>query len=156
MNKIKTFNIILVLISMLTIFMFSSETAPSSTKTSKDVTKSVVSIVVKDDEKTDKIVDKSWLMMRKFAHFIEYFILGLLMINVLKDYKNMNYKVVLFSIFLVLIYSISDEMHQIFISGRSGEIRDVCIDTVGACAGIMFYYLLYLYYKKRKKTLSNV
>lgn len=152
MNKIKVFNIILVLLSMLTIFMFSSETAPSSTKTSKDVTKSVVSIVVKDDEKTDKIVDKSWLMMRKFAHFIEYFIFGLLLINLLKDYKVLDYKLLLISIFLALLFSISDELHQTFISGRSGEIRDVCIDSMGACMGIMLYYLLYSRYKKKRKS----
>ena len=150
MTKTKAFNILLVLLSMLTIFLLSSETADKSTKTSKDVTKSVVSVVVKDEEKTDEIVDRSWLTMRKVAHFIEYFVLGFLLINLLKDYLKIDYRLILIGIFAVFLYSISDEVHQIFISGRSGEIRDVCIDTVGASTGIMFYYLLNRYYKKRK------
>ena len=34
-----------------------------------------------------------------------------------------------------LLYAASDEFHQKFVSGRSCEIRDVCIDTLGVLFG---------------------
>lgn len=37
-------------------------------------------------------------------------------------------------------YAIFDEGHQLFIPGRSGEVRDVMIDSLGAAFGISSYY----------------
>jgi VanZ family protein len=34
------------------------------------------------------------------------------------------------------------EVHQLFIIGRSGEIRDVLIDSAGASVGIGLYMLI--------------
>ena len=36
-----------------------------------------------------------------------------------------------------MIYAITDEIHQIFVIGRSGEIRDIIIDTCGSTVGIL-------------------
>ncbi len=38
---------------------------------------------------------------------------------------------------LCLLYAASDEFHQLFVPGRSCQFRDVCIDTLGAAAGIL-------------------
>ena len=46
------------------------------------------------------------------------------------------------------MYSITDEIHQTFVFGRSGEIRDVLIDSVGIFTGIL---LVILILKMRKK-----
>ena len=42
------------------------------------------------------------------------------------------------------IYAISDEVHQIFIDGRSCELRDWAIDTVGAILGAIGFLVIYL------------
>lgn len=147
----KIFNIFLVFMSMLTIFLFSSENADNSTKTSKNVAKEVVSIVVKDEKKVEKIVDKDFVIVRKIAHLTEYFILGFLLINVWADgKKDINYKYVIIAILIALLYAGSDEYHQTLIKGRSGEVKDVIIDTTGASLGAVSYYYMFKYFKKRK------
>ena len=78
-------------------------------------------------------------IIRKLAHITEYFILGILMINCLKDYKIKNIFIV--AIFLCILYSWTDEIHQLFVSGRSGNIIDVLIDSIGIMLGIYIYKL---------------
>ena len=61
------------------------------------------------------------------------------MINCLKDYKIKNIFIV--SILLSILYSCTDEIHQLFVSGRSGSIIDVMIDSIGIILGIFIYKL---------------
>lgn len=80
------------------------------------------------------------VIIRKLAHLLEYIVLGILFINCLKDY-NIN-KYLLISICLSFLYACSDEIHQLFIPGRSGNVIDVIIDTIGAVIGIFTYKYL--------------
>ena len=91
-------------------------------------------------------IDLLTTIIRKFAHLFEYTVLGLLMINCLKDYK-IN-RVYIVSIVCSMLYAITDEFHQLFISGRSGEIRDIIIDTLGALIGILIYKYIRKKYDK--------
>ncbi len=146
----KVINIGLVLLSMLSIYLFSSENAPASTSTSKKVVKEVVSIVVKDEKKVDKIVDKDIKYFRKLAHLIEYFILGLLLINVWADGKSdINYKYIILAVLIAFIYAASDEYHQTKILGRSGQFTDCLIDTFGSFLGALFYYIIFKVFRKK-------
>ena len=43
------------------------------------------------------------------------------------------------------LYAVSDEVHQIFVPGRAGQLRDVLIDTTGVLLGI---FLCSLFFKK--------
>jgi VanZ family protein len=47
----------------------------------------------------------------------------------------------------VLLYSASDELHQVFVPSRTGQISDVLVDTSGAAIGLG---LLWLWKKLRK------
>jgi len=76
-------------------------------------------------------------VIRKLAHLFEFFILGVLMINYLKNYNIKNY--ILISIAICFIYACTDEIHQLFIPGRDGNIKDIFIDTIGSFIGIMSY-----------------
>ena len=53
-----------------------------------------------------------------------------------------------------MIYAISDEIHQLFVPGRSGQVRDVLIDSAGSLLGIIivmaFEKLLIKFNKKHK------
>ena len=51
----------------------------------------------------------------------------------------------------MLIYSISDELHQILVPGRGAQIKDVVIDTAGAILGIS----IRAFYKRKIKTLFS-
>ena len=66
-----------------------------------------------------------------------------------------NRKRLLLSIFLAFLYACTDEIHQLFVPGRSGEIKDVCIDTCGAFIGALIVYGISKISKNRKK-LSNM
>ena len=47
------------------------------------------------------------------------------------------------ALFFCTIYAATDEYHQTFIAGRSGEIQDVLLDTAGALFGIIIYTIFH-------------
>ena len=142
----KKLNIILLVIWLVIIFMFSCENASESTKTSSGFTMKIINITDKtinldlNKEEKEKLLDKMFIFVRKVAHITEYFILGLLVINVFKDYFKLSNKLLGLSILFCLLYSISDEFHQIFVPGRTGKIIDLIIDSIGYVFGILIYY----------------
>lgn len=80
-------------------------------------------------------------IVRKSAHITAYFILGILMFNVIKDFKLNAKHAVLVSVALSFLYAVTDEFHQLFVQGRSCELRDVMIDTVASVVGVCLYCL---------------
>lgn len=70
-------------------------------------------------------------VIRKTAHMTLYAILAFC--AACSQIKPSFKKVLLFC----ACYACTDEFHQLFIPGRSGEIRDVCIDCLGACIGFL-------------------
>ena len=70
-------------------------------------------------------------IVRKAAHFTEYFILYCFAILVCKNYIDIK-RARIYSLFIVLGYAITDEFHQYFIPGRSMAFKDVLIDSSGA------------------------
>lgn len=70
---------------------------------------------------------------------------------------NNNSKILIISILMCVIYACSDEIHQLFVFGRSGEIRDVLIDFIGSFIGILIVYKSYkrkndIYERENNKT----
>ncbi|MBK1812615.1 VanZ family protein [Clostridium sp. YIM B02505] len=75
-------------------------------------------------------------IVRKAAHFTEYLILVLLAYNAFRNYLNKRSAIIL-GIILTFGYACTDEIHQLFVPGRTGKFRDVLIDTSGAIFGGM-------------------
>jgi VanZ family protein len=48
----------------------------------------------------------------------------------------------LFPVLITVLYGISDEFHQSFVSGRDSELKDVLSDAIGAVLGIAVILLL--------------
>ncbi len=71
-------------------------------------------------------------------HFFIFFWLGFFLSIAFTKGKNFN--LIIPSIFLALMYSLSDEFHQLFVPGRAGSFSDFLIDS----AGILFASFLYL------------
>ena len=132
MKKKKIVKIILVLVWMSIIFLFSHQKADDSTKTSNTFIKSTIGTVfnIKDQDKLNQFIKP----VRKSVHFFLYLVLGILVIICFYD---VNKKTILISIGICILYSISDEIHQIFVKGRSAEVLDVFIDTAGSSLGIL-------------------
>ena len=148
----KVIKIILVLLWMVMIFLLSNEEAVKSSKKSDGlIIKSVELFTGKSlsDQEKEKVLKYLVFPVRKCAHLSLYLILGILVISLLCEYMLINIKLVLLSLLICFLYACSDEIHQLFVPGRSGEVRDVLIDTLGACLGVSFYYLVF-----RKKKMS--
>ena len=73
------------------------------------------------------------------AHFFAYLILGLLVVNGLRSSGILGFKNMGLAILLCLLYAISDEVHQLFVPGRGGQVKDVLIDSAGSISGIVMY-----------------
>lgn len=145
MKKIISF--IVLILWMIVIFSFSSAEANKSTGTSDKVITTMIEIKDKitnnetPNNEKEIIVKNSSFYIRKLAHITEYLILGFLMFNLLKQYSVTN---IYYAIGLSILYSCTDEFHQLFISGRSGSIRDVLIDSIGILIGTYLYKLLFI------------
>lgn len=86
--------------------------------------------------------------LRKSAHFIAYFTLGFLVLHTIRLFNGMRVRSGVLALLIAVLYAISDEVHQLFIPGRSGEVGDVVIDSAGSFTGICIYVLLSLLYNK--------
>lgn len=77
-------------------------------------------------------------IIRKCGHFIEYFILGLLVLRGIRaGRRDARITWALAAIAIVACYASFDEFHQIFVPGRTPAIADVLLDTIGGiCAQI--------------------
>lgn len=71
---------------------------------------------------------------REMMHMIEYFILAILLINVLKQNK-VKENIFIITIMFGFIYATLDEIHQIFIPGRTFEYFDILMDMIGIFLG---------------------
>ena len=140
-NLKKYINIILLILWMIIIFILSNDTGSVSSSKSDGIANYISNII--------SFIDKDLLIfiIRKLAHITEYLILGILFLNVLKDYNIINTKLVIITILFCFSFAISDEVHQLFIQNRSGKITDILIDTLGSSIGVIIYYLIL----KRKK-----
>lgn len=84
-------------------------------------------------------------IVRKTAHFTEFFIIGLLLSALFRG------RHILFPLLIGFLVAAADETIQLFIPGRSGEFSDVLLDTAGATAAILIVYAAVGLYRVRKK-----
>ena len=125
---------------MAIIFTLSACTAEKSDQQSGFLVNIVTSVF---PSATD--IDLTTTIIRKTAHFLEYALLGFLLARAYS--KNVSFtkespKMILLAVITSALYSTSDEIHQIFVPGRSCEFRDICIDTIGATLGASIYFLI--------------
>ncbi|HBI73812.1 MAG TPA: hypothetical protein DEG06_04480 [Lachnospiraceae bacterium] len=138
-------------IIMIIIFLFSAKPAVSSAESSRTIANAVLNIAenfmdpAQWQEDRDNVLDTVDHIVRKTAHFMEYAILASAIELHYWITKRKGIRFILLSILFSFLYAATDEFHQLFVPGRSGEFKDVMIDTVGAATGaFLFYFLLIL------------
>jgi VanZ family protein len=124
------------------IFSFSNQTGTSSSSLSTKVLTRIAITIDKDmtDEEIDEFVDKYSFIIRKVAHLTIYFVLGILAYINLREYMKVTPALVIYSIIFCLVYASTDEIHQLLVNGRSGNIYDVILDTCGSTLAILISY----------------
>ncbi|MDE7263801.1 MAG: VanZ family protein [Anaeroplasmataceae bacterium] len=149
--------IIIAVIWMGVIFYFSHQNGTASSNMSGSVTRWVVNLFVpnfSDLTKSEQasILKDAGYVIRKLGHYSEYAVLGFFLFTAVYAFTS-NEKIIfpIVSIFGIL-YAISDEFHQYFISGRAPAVKDVLIDSIGLLTMIFFIgFLLNLKKGRRKK-----
>ena len=110
------------------------------------------------EQKLAKAIQLINAPLRKVAHASVYFALAFvvcLAMAAIFSHKRYLLSCVLALIFCV-VFAITDEYHQTFVSGRTGQALDVLIDSVGALAGILFYSTYHLaYYLGTRSIIDN-
>ena len=152
-----TFLLLFVLMWMGTIFYLSSMNTNESNGRSKVIVSDIVEIVGKITHREYNLKEKEALVekfnkpIRKCAHASVYFVLSILVLNfLLALHSNLEKKYVLvffMTIFICFLFALTDEYHQTFVYGRTGQFSDVLIDTSGALIATSIFTILY----KRKK-----
>lgn len=150
-KKIKYVKCIIAIICCIIIFSFSAVPATASTKQSKGLTYNVIKLLNGNklsERDLEKLTKKINPVIRKIAHFSIYMILAIFTymfieeLNIKsKSEKERLRKNIIFTCIFCIIYAVFDEIHQIYVPGRTGKAIDVIIDTLGSCMGIAVLFL---------------
>ena len=137
--------LIITVVWMTVIFCFSAQPADVSTDTSLRVGMTIGKMSVPDFSKLPKeeqidYAKKIEFPVRKMAHATEYAILGCLLTNLCLTFPMR--KAYMWGWLMGSAYAATDEFHQLFVSGRSGQITDVMLDSVGCLAGCLVTCLI--------------
>jgi VanZ family protein len=79
---------------------------------------------------------------------MEYLILAQLLFGAVYLESRKKYVNFLIPFLIASLYSVSDEVHQFFVSERPGTPVDVLIDSAGALAGVLLVYAIVLIVKR--------
>lgn len=124
----------LVAICMGIIFYFSSRTATESTEQSDGVL-NIIFRIFGENGVTAFIV-------RKCAHFLEF--AGLSFLFSIAFYQQTKAVRFLLPVCCTSLYAVTDEIHQLFVEGRTCKLLDWAVDTAGALFGFLLFFIVYL------------
>lgn len=131
---------LLLIFQMLFIFTMSSFGSDSSNAQSSQIIQVLHQVFPNLSSHTSGL-DASVLtfIVRKTAHFTEYAILGILFYFFYRQTLPQKNGLQLFVLAILssFLYACTDEIHQLFVPGRSGQFTDVLVDTLGAFCGCL-------------------
>lgn len=91
--------------------------------------------------------DNAFWVIRKMAHFTEYFILfNLIALGLGRTvaWPRMGF----IALGITTLYAATDEFHQLFIPKRVGDLLDVGVDSLGAATGLFLHFLFRLAFRR--------
>ncbi|MBQ0084268.1 MAG: VanZ family protein [Clostridiales bacterium] len=140
---------------MLLIFLMSAQNSNSSSGASGRFVAFFANVFVKgfregSDEFRNSIIISAQFFVRKFAHFSLFGSLAFFLCGFFSTVFDKYLKNLLFSLASSLLYAGTDEFHQVFVPGRSGEIRDILIDFSGAVIGTAIMLLIVYLFRRPK------
>lgn len=145
---LKPLSFVPALVIMYCIYSFSAQDGAASSSLSYKVSYKVIEITDHilnldlNDAQILQGIHRIHFYVRKTAHFSEYFLLAVSIACPLYVYGIRGIWLLLTSGLFCIGFASLDEFHQLYVSGRSGSIRDVCIDSNGAFFGIIVTQIL--------------
>lgn len=146
---------------LLLIFNLSAMTSQDSNHKSTGLTEKLISKVLDatneagitdshpDGAKLTKAASLINAPLRKVAHATVYFVLALILLAVGRVIFGGKRYLISCAIALLFcfVFALTDEYHQTFVAGRTGQFSDVLIDTAGACVGVLVFSSYYIVWK---------
>lgn len=159
-------SVIAVVLMCVFIFYMSNRPADESDEMSYGVVYQIVGFVVPGYDQMTYDEQLYWQKqlnypVRKTAHFMEYAMLGALVLNMLLQIekargrrhwagsRNALFKLGASAWALSTAYACTDEIHQLFVSGRTGKITDVLIDSSGVLLGVLIVVVIVIIVQRR-------
>lgn len=136
--KKKYLSLMLLICWLIVIFGLSNQQAEASNNLSNGLLEQIA--IFFNISNIPDFVERFAKIIRKCAHLGEYFILGILAYNTARGFKIS--KPVLSTFAFCFLFAVSDEIHQLFINGRSGSAIDVVIDCFGSLISIFLIHLI--------------
>ena len=165
---VRALTAVLLLAVMVLIFNFSAEDARASDATSGQIARIVIRLTVPEystypESRQEEIYFQVQTVVRKLAHFCEYAVLGLVCRFFLESWaadaleKCGKRKVLpMLAVIFSALYAATDEAHQLLVDGRSGQLRDVLIDSSGALLGTIVASLLIRLINRKLVQVSDI
>lgn len=138
--KKKHVYLLLCIVWMGVIFYFSAQVADDSQEMSNIFVYLLDAIFSLDVMRNAFLQDVVSFLVRKAAHMSEYAVLAILIELYFREYKGKSCFVL--SLLCTMLYASSDEIHQLFVPGRSGQVMDVMIDALGGAIGLGLLYVV--------------
>ena len=134
----------LVIFWMLVIFFFSAQPAQDSNKLSRGAADFIIRVIgrIKDLD-LEVSTGAYWYdrlngTIRSLAHSAVYFILAVLTSSAVSKRRLPMWKNLGISMLICVLFAVSDEIHQMFVPGRTAEVKDLLLDSAGASLGLIF------------------
>ena len=142
------------------IFLFSAQNGEKSGSSSDGLTEKILHIfgVEKEDEADERyqeVVISVGSVLRKMAHFTEYFIFGAALCGFFSTFGWKWYGTGGISLAVCALYAASDELHQYFVPGRCASVWDVLLDSTGALCGIVLVLGICMIVRKHRQNLIS-
>ena len=154
----KKITFLILVLWMIVIFCFSDQNGTRSSGISRFIGYGIaekqnqLNQQEKSKEKIEEQVEGMQFLIRKSGHMGEYALLATLVLTHMSCYVNKPKKYWLWGWAFCILYAITDEIHQLFVPGRSGRIFDVGVDAVGSLGGVAVFTIflqLFAYFRKK-------
>lgn len=142
-HLLKPLSFLPAILMMYVIFSFSAEQGVDSAALSYKVSHKIVEVVDRagefhwSEETVSHYTDRIHGKVRKAAHMTEYAALAVAVSFPLYVYGLHGILLMIVAGGFCVAFAGFDEFHQTFVAGRSGQLRDVFIDSIGIFFGIV-------------------
>ena len=126
---------VLSLAVMVVIFFFSSQQGSDSDNTSI----TFISLLL---GKNTNLAIAFNAFLRETAHMVEFAALAVSVFLFVNTFKINSFFRVVFTVVFSSAYALSDEIHQVFVPGRSGQLYDILIDDLGILLSVFVLHFL--------------
>ena len=161
MNMRRKIFLVITIACMTAIFLFSSRTREESTGDSYFVGNMVGEIFVPgfDEWSAQEQLEFAGEIdhpVRKTAHAMEYAVLGLLTAGAFIGRRTSILAGILVPWCIASVYAVTDEIHQLFVPGRSGQVSDVMLDSAGVLAGLLILAAVRMLRRRQREAAGSV